>query len=65
VRALADRILELVRDPVRLSQMSSRNLEVARAYQHTILRARRQEFYRFVRDTTEAWLRRRSSLIPA
>jgi hypothetical protein len=39
--------------------MSSRNLEVARAYQHPILRARRQQFYALVRKTTEAWLHER------
>jgi glycosyltransferase involved in cell wall biosynthesis len=58
-RGLTDKICQLVRDPARLSRMSSRNLEVARAYQHPILRARRQQFYALVRKTTEAWLHER------
>jgi glycosyltransferase involved in cell wall biosynthesis len=57
VRALADRICEVAQDPARMSRMSARNLEHAKAYRGAVLQERRVGFYRGVRAATEAWLR--------
>lgn len=62
VAALASKIREVASDPERMTRMSKRNLETAKQYQETFLRPRRTEFYRRVRETTEACLARRSSL---
>lgn len=56
VAALADRILEIARDPDRRARMSARNLRRAQEYRDDLLQARRIEFYRRVRDATAAWL---------
>ena len=37
--------------------MSARNLERAGDFQEDVLRERRIEFYRYVRERTEEWLR--------
>jgi glycosyltransferase involved in cell wall biosynthesis len=47
---LADKIQEIIGDPARLMRMSQRNLERARDFTEAILRERRLEFYRCVRD---------------
>ena len=54
---LAAKIREVVTDPQRLARMSARNLETARHYRAEILRERRIEFYRYVREHTAAWLK--------
>lgn len=55
--ALADKIREVVTDRDRLIRMSARNLEKAKDYRDEVLQERRNEFYRHVRQQTEAWLR--------
>src|SRR5690606_23281178 len=55
--ALADKIADMVTNPERLTRSAARNLEAARAYHEDILRARRIEFYKYVRDATAAWLK--------
>jgi glycosyltransferase involved in cell wall biosynthesis len=59
--ALARKISEIVSDPQRLQQMSARNLARAGDFQEDVLRERRIEFYRYVRDRTEEWLARTQS----
>ncbi len=59
-QALADKIGEVLRDPVRLRAMSARNLEKAREYQKDCLDQRRYDFYRYLYDSTEVWLKERS-----
>ncbi len=53
---LADRMLAVLADPVRMSAMSARNLAKAREFHDNLLGARRAEFYRAVRAMTEKWL---------
>jgi glycosyltransferase involved in cell wall biosynthesis len=60
VEALARKIREVVSDPLRMHRMSARNLARAGDFQEDVLRGRRIEFYRFVRDQTEEWLARTS-----
>ena len=57
VDALADKIREVVTQPGRMAEMSSRNLGKAREYTRSVLHGRRTEFYRHVREVTEAWQR--------
>jgi glycosyltransferase involved in cell wall biosynthesis len=56
-RELAERIVGVIDDPARLTRLSVRNLEVAKEYRSDVLEARRNEFYRYVREHTEEWLR--------
>ena len=51
--ALAQKIAEVVQDPARLTGMSARNLSVAQEYRDEVLRARRVQFYRQVRNLME------------
>jgi glycosyltransferase involved in cell wall biosynthesis len=62
VAALAAKIRQVATNPARLSAMSVRNLEKAKHYQQDLLCHKRLEFYRCVRDKTEAWLRKQSPL---
>jgi glycosyltransferase involved in cell wall biosynthesis len=55
--ALADKVREVVLDSDRMARMSVRNLEKAKEYRSDVLEARRNEFYRYVREHTEEWLR--------
>jgi glycosyltransferase involved in cell wall biosynthesis len=57
VIALAHKICEIVTNPERLARMSARNLEKAKEYRDEVLRERRDMFYHFVREKTEAWLK--------
>jgi glycosyltransferase involved in cell wall biosynthesis len=57
--ALAAKIAEIVQDPDRMTAMSARNLTKAGDYREEILRERRVQFYRHVREQTETWLRLR------
>jgi glycosyltransferase involved in cell wall biosynthesis len=56
VQALANKIHEVVADPVRMTAMSVRNLEKAKEYREEVLRDRRLAFYQAVRERTAAWL---------
>ncbi len=53
---LAQKIREVVIDQERMARMSARNLRKAKEYHEEHLRVRRREFYRYVRERTEAWL---------
>jgi glycosyltransferase involved in cell wall biosynthesis len=53
---LATRLREVLSDPQRLAKMSGRNLAHARDYRGDVLRERRLDFYRRVRDCTAAWV---------
>jgi glycosyltransferase involved in cell wall biosynthesis len=54
--ALARKIREVLTDPARLASMSARNLIKARTYQVDCLRDRQIGFYRYLRESTQAWL---------
>ena len=54
--ALADKIQNVISDPVRLSQMSARNLRKAQQFRPEVLAEKRTEFYTFLRDVTKVWL---------
>jgi len=56
VRALAEKISEVVNDPARMTRMSAHNLEKAREYREDLLRERRHEFYQKLRERTEKCL---------
>jgi glycosyltransferase involved in cell wall biosynthesis len=56
---LARKIREVVTDPNRMARMSARNLARAADFREEILGARRLQFYRFLRQRTEEWSRRR------
>jgi glycosyltransferase involved in cell wall biosynthesis len=60
-QALADKIIEVLNDPERMRAMSARNLEKAKEYRKDILDLRRREFYRHLRNQTEAWLQARDA----
>ncbi|GET41762.1 glycosyltransferase [Microseira wollei] len=57
VAALAGKIRQVVTNPERMASMSARNLDKARGYTDRVLHQRRIEFYRYVREQTEAWLK--------
>jgi glycosyltransferase involved in cell wall biosynthesis len=56
VRALAVKIREVVTDPERMARTSARNLETARDFREEVLRKRRVEFYRQVKERTQSWI---------
>jgi glycosyltransferase involved in cell wall biosynthesis len=57
VPALASKITQVLQQPARMQQMSARNLTKAREYRDDVLKPRRREFYQFLRQETEAWLK--------
>lgn len=57
VGALAAKIREVITDPARMSRMSRRNLEKAKAYCEDILSERRRVFYAYLKEQTEHWLK--------
>lgn len=57
VAALALKIKEIVTDPERLAQMSRQNLEKSKDYRDRSLHGQRTAFYRYVRNSTETWLK--------
>ena len=52
---LSSCIEKVVSDPARMTEMSSRNLRIARGYIAPVLAERRRAFYRYLRDKTEIW----------
>jgi glycosyltransferase involved in cell wall biosynthesis len=54
-RGLANKIRQVISDSERLSKMSRRNLERAQEFRPEVLERRRTEFYRCLRQRTEAW----------
>jgi len=57
VRALAQKLREVLSSPERMTRMSARNLGKAQDYRDDILAARRKAFLEHLRDHTAAWLR--------
>jgi glycosyltransferase involved in cell wall biosynthesis len=57
VPALASKIMQVLQQPGRMQQMSARNFIKAGEYKDDALNARRLQFYEFLRDRTEAWLK--------
>lgn len=57
VRALAEKIGQVIRDENRLMRMSTRNLQMAEEYLVKKLNPRRVEFYKKVAEITEKWHR--------
>lgn len=62
VRALAAKIMEVIKDPERMTKMSARNLEKAREYREDVLQKEREAFYSLVKEKTEEWIRMRKGL---
>jgi glycosyltransferase involved in cell wall biosynthesis len=60
VAALASKIREVATNPERMARMSARNLKKAKEYRDEALREPRNEFYRYVREMTEAWLKQKN-----
>lgn len=60
--ALARKIREVVRDPTRMARMSARNIEIAGEYCEEVLRERRLDFYRRVKEHTQAWMCKKGTL---
>jgi hypothetical protein len=52
---LADMVIEVLRDPDRLTRLSRENLLKGRAYHADVLRPRRRDFYKTVLDATLRW----------
>ncbi|TKB75823.1 MAG: glycosyltransferase family 4 protein [Nitrospira sp.] len=59
VQALATKLFEVVADPGRQARMAARNLDKARRYHEDVLRKARVRFYRFVKESTESWMKNR------
>lgn len=57
VEALACKLQEVLGSPARMAQMSVRNFTKAHEYAEDVLRKRRNEFYAYLRERTEEWLR--------
>ena len=60
VAALASKIREVATNPERMARMSARNLQKAKDYTDEVLSQQRNEFYRYVREMTEAWLKQKN-----
>jgi glycosyltransferase involved in cell wall biosynthesis len=60
VSGLATKIKEFVTQPERMMKMSTHNLEIAKKYNEKFLRQRRLEFYKFIKESTETWLKNQS-----
>jgi glycosyltransferase involved in cell wall biosynthesis len=56
--ALAAKTREVLCDPLRMSQMSARNLKRSMDFREDVLQTRRTEFYHFIRACTEDWIRK-------
>ncbi|MBD2361830.1 glycosyltransferase family 4 protein [Anabaena minutissima FACHB-250] len=54
---LAQKIREVVTNPERMAKMSARNLQKAKEYKSEVLYEQRIDFYRYVREQTELWLK--------
>ena len=55
---LARKLHDIIASPGRLDAMSFRNLAKARSYADDVLRPRREDFYRRLREETQAWRQR-------
>jgi glycosyltransferase involved in cell wall biosynthesis len=54
--ALASKITQVLQQPVRMQQMSARNVIKAGEYRDEVLSDRRREFYQFLKVRMQAWL---------
>lgn len=54
--ALARKIMEVARDPIRLARTSQRNLAHSKQYHEALLQKSRRQFYEYVRSKTAEWL---------
>ena len=61
VKPLADKIREVLADPLRMARESRCNLDIARRYHTDSLSPRRREFYQHLRDQTQAWMSRKAA----
>ena len=59
--ALAQKIMEVARDPIRLAGMSRRNLAHSKQYHESLLRQSRIQFYEYVRAKTAEWFTSRQT----
>lgn len=66
-RELAERIAVVASNPIRLTEMSSRNLAVAQQYASAMLRPKWDKFYRALADrtTSAAWPQKQNSIAPS
>ncbi|MEM9276015.1 MAG: glycosyltransferase [Cyanobacteria bacterium P01_F01_bin.143] len=55
ITGLANKISEVVSDTQRMENMSVCNLEKAKNYRNEVLRDRRNTFYRYLKEKTQAW----------
>jgi glycosyltransferase involved in cell wall biosynthesis len=62
VPALASKIMQVLQQPARMQQMSARNFIKSGRYRDDVLNARRLQFYEFLRNRTEDWLKRNPSV---
>jgi glycosyltransferase involved in cell wall biosynthesis len=60
ITALTSKIREVATNPERMARMSARNLQKAIEYRDEALREQRNEFYRYVPEMTEAWLKQKN-----
>lgn len=59
VDALVCKLQEVLSSPDRMVRMSARNFKKAHEYAEDVLHARRFEFYTYLKERTDAWLRTR------
>lgn len=57
VQALADKIIEVISNPVRMRNMATRNLKNSMDFRNEILAQRRREFYSHLRQETDSWIK--------
>jgi len=57
--ALAQKICSIIENPQRMAQMAARNYQTAKEYSNLVLQERRSEFYRYIKEKTEIWLKSR------
>ena len=58
IRALANKIYEISTSADRLNTMAERNWDTAHQYRNDILNRKRIEFYTYLRNTTDEYLRK-------
>jgi glycosyltransferase involved in cell wall biosynthesis len=58
--ALAAKIQDILREPLRMYKMSQRNLTTALEYLDSVIGERRRHFYQHIRDCTQRWEQRQT-----
>jgi hypothetical protein len=56
-KAIEEKIIELTSNPLRMKELSIRNIEKAKEYRESTLRKTRNTFYTHVKNKTEEWMR--------